>query len=77
MKKYLSLLLFIILQVSLSGQSKTGSWGDQMNGTYINPVLNSDYSDPDVIRVENKYYMVCSEFHFICIPVLESDDMVN
>jgi hypothetical protein len=22
-------------------------WGDQGNGTYINPVLNADYSDPD------------------------------
>lgn len=53
------------------------SWGDQGNGTYINPVLYSDYSDPDVIRVNNKYYMVCSEFHFMGMPVLESDDMVN
>ncbi|MDR1742825.1 MAG: glycoside hydrolase 43 family protein [Dysgonamonadaceae bacterium] len=58
-------------------QTKTGSWGDQGNGTFINPVLNADYSDPDVIRVGEKYYMVCSEFHFMGIPVLESDDMVN
>ena len=27
------------------------TWGDQGNGTYINPILNADYSDPDVIRV--------------------------
>ena len=26
-------------------------WGDQGNGTYRNPVINADYSDPDVIRV--------------------------
>jgi beta-xylosidase len=76
MKKFLFVLLGILLQISLSGQ-KTGSWGDQSNGTYINPILNADYSDPDVIRVDNKYYMVCSEFHFMGIPVLESDDMVN
>jgi beta-xylosidase len=53
------------------------SWGDQGNGTYANPVLLGDYSDPDVIRVGNKYYMVCSEFHFMGMPVLESDDLVN
>ncbi len=52
-------------------------WGDQGNGKYVNPILNADYSDPDVIRVGDKYYMICSEFHFMGIPVLESEDMVN
>lgn len=52
-------------------------WGDQGNGTYINPVLNADYSDPDVIRVDGKYYMVASDFHFIGMQVLESEDLVN
>ena len=45
--------------------------------TYVNPLLPADYSDPDVIRVGNKYYMVCSDFHFMGMPVLESDDMVR
>ena len=53
------------------------SWGDQGNGTYVNPILCADYSDPDVIRVDNKYYMVASDFHFIGMQILESDDMVN
>ena len=53
------------------------TWGDQGNGTYINPILNADYSDPDVIRVGNKYYMVVSDFHFLGMQVLESEDMVN
>ena len=26
-------------------------WGDQGNGKYVYPILNADYSDPDVIRV--------------------------
>ena len=52
-------------------------WGDQGDGTYINPILNADFSDPDVIRVGKKYYMVASDFHFIGMQVLESDDMVN
>ena len=57
--------------------AQTLDWGDQGNGTYKNPVLNADYSDPDVIRVGSKYYMVASDFHFIGMQVLESDDMVN
>ena len=52
-------------------------WGDQLNGTYKNPVLNADYSDPDVIRVGDKYYMVASDFHFMGMQVLESEDLVN
>ncbi len=52
-------------------------WGDLGNGTFANPILNADYSDPDVIRVGEKYYMVASDFHFIGMQVLESEDMVN
>ncbi len=58
-------------------QNIPGKWGDQGNGTYINPILNADYSDPDVIRVDDKFYMVASDFHFVGMQVLESEDMVN
>jgi beta-xylosidase/polygalacturonase len=58
-------------------QTDTEGWGDQGNGTYINPILNADFSDPDVIRVGEKYYMVASDFHFMGMQVLESEDMVN
>jgi beta-xylosidase len=74
---YLSIVLCSFCAQSLLSQHKTGSWGDQRNGTYINPVLNADYSDPDVIRVGEKYYMICSEFHFMGMTVQQSDDMVN
>lgn len=40
-------------------------------------MLNADISDPDVIRVEDAYYMVCSDFHFMGMPVWKSTDMVN
>ena len=60
-----------------SGWYTDSRWGDLGDGTFANPILNGDYSDPDVIRVGNKYYMICSEFHFMGIPVLESEDMVN
>ena len=58
-------------------ESAVPAWGDQGDGSYRNPVLNADFSDPDVIRVGKKFYMVASDFHFIGMQVLESDDMVN
>jgi len=73
----LIVLAISALTLTVSAQSKTGTWGDQGNGTFINPILYADYSDPDVIRVGEKFYMVASEFHFMGIPVLESSDMVN
>lgn len=46
--------------------------------TYSNPILHADYSDPDVIRVKDNYYLVASSFHFSPgIPVLTSKDLVN
>jgi len=56
---------------------RAGKWGDQMNGTFKNPIINADYSDPDIIRVGGNFYMVCSEFHFMGMPVLQSTDLVN
>jgi beta-xylosidase len=61
----------------LSAQPLT-AMQDQGNGTYRNPVLFSDYSDPDILRAGDKYYLVASSFHFMPgIPVLESHDLVN
>lgn len=61
----------------LFAQGTPGKWGDQGDGTYKNPILKADYSDPDVIRVKDKFYMIASDFHFLGMQVLESTDMVN
>ena len=58
-------------------QPNGNSWGDTGDGRYINPILVADYSDPDAIRVGKKYYMVASDFHFMGMQVLESEDLVN
>ena len=52
-------------------------WGDLGNGYYANPVLKADFSDPDLIRVGEDFFMVCSDFHFMGMPVLHSRDLVN
>lgn len=51
---------------------------DNGDGTYTNPVLYADYSDPDAIRVGDDYYLVASSFNCIPgLPVLHSNDLVN
>lgn len=51
---------------------------DNGDGTYKNPVLYADYSDPDAIRVGEDYYLVASSFDGIPgLPILHSKDMVN
>ena len=77
MKRHLALLFLALTWAIQHAAQPQLAWGDQGNGTYKNPVLNADYSDPDVIRVGEKYYMVASDFHFIGMQVLESSDMVN
>ncbi len=51
---------------------------DLQNGSYQNPLLYEDYSDPDVIRVGDTYYMTASSFNFMPgLPILISKDLVN
>ena len=50
----LALVLLLVaagLEPSAANEARVLAWGDQGDGTYRNPVLNADYSDPDVIRV--------------------------
>ena len=51
---------------------------DLGNGRYRNPIIHADYSDPDVIRVGNQYYMIASSFNSAPgLPLLESSDMIH
>ncbi|MEY8516944.1 family 43 glycosylhydrolase [Lachnospiraceae bacterium 29-84] len=62
----------------LAGTRNQGSWGDNGDGTYNNPILPGDYSDPDVIRVGEDYFAITSTFQFVPgITVLHSTDLVN
>ena len=51
---------------------------DRGDGTYCNPILYADYSDPDVVRVRDDFYMVASSFNCTPgLPLLHSRDLVN
>jgi beta-xylosidase len=88
--KYLLGFVFGSLFLSGEGQSSnsiskdTASslsevWvADNGDGTYKNPILYADYSDPDVIRVGDDYYMTASSFNCVPgLPVLHSKDLVS
>jgi hypothetical protein len=46
--------------------------------TYHNPILPADFSDPDVIRVGDDFYLVASSFSRVPgLPVLHSRDLVH
>jgi beta-xylosidase len=76
------LLCFVNL---LSSQAQSASsyvskvWvADNGDGTYKNPIINADYSDPDLCRVGDDYYMTASSFNCApAIPILHSNDLVN
>lgn len=54
------------------------SWGEQSDGTYLNPIIPSDYSDIDCIRVGDDYYAISSTFQFSPgMTILHSRDLVN
>ena len=48
-------LSYLLLSNLCLKAQMSGKWGDQGNGTYVNPVLPADYSDLDAIRVGNDY----------------------
>ena len=63
----------------LLAQYKSEVWcPDNGDGTYTNPVINADYSDPDVCVVGEDYYLTASSFQCTPgLPILHSRDLVN
>ncbi|MDR2361105.1 MAG: glycoside hydrolase 43 family protein [Prevotellaceae bacterium] len=81
LKTFASCTIALLAPLSLTAQAPFVSkvWvADLGNGMYKNPILYTDYSDPDVCRVGDDYYMVASSFNAIPgLPILHSKDLVN
>ena len=71
--------LFFFLNVSAQINPISKVWvADNGDGTYKNPILHADYSDPDAIRVGDDFYMTASSFNAAPgLPILHSKDLVN
>lgn len=71
----LSAILCVFVFCKTYAQQKSG---DNGNGTFTNPVIQADFPDPDVILVEDTYYMVSTTmFIFPGVTILKSKDLVN
>ena len=75
------ILLSALLPLMVSAQYRSEVWSpDNGDGTYTNPVINADYSDPDVCVGPSgeDYYLTASSFQCIPgLPILHSKDLVN
>ena len=77
-------LIFFFLNIAGFLEAQTPNsiskvWvADNGNGAYNNPIIHADYSDPDVIRVGDDFYMISSSFNAVPgLPILHSKDLVN
>jgi len=77
MRFFFTIILFIELAI-VTGLHAQAYQADLGNGQYQNPIIHADYSDPDVVRVGDDFYMVSSSFNCAPgLPVLHSKDLVN
>ena len=56
---HLSLFTPLLAQITRTW-GEWDKWGEQQDGTYLNPVIPADYSDLDCIRVGDDYYAISS-----------------
>jgi len=79
--KKLILTVLAVLPLAAGAQYKSQVWSpDNGDGTFTNPVINADYSDPDVCVGPSgeDYYMTASSFQCVPgLPILHSRDLVN
>lgn len=70
---------FLVVFCMLSSVAAQQSWtADNGNGTYTNPLFYDEFSDPDIIRVGEDFYLAGTTMH--CTPglvILHSKDLVN
>ena len=77
----ISLLIPLFISQAAAQTYPSQVWSpDNGDGTYTNPVINADYSDPDVCVGSSgeDYYMTASSFQCVPgLPILHSRDLVN
>ena len=77
MRYYTLLLILFMMPLGLSAQRL--SWtADNGNGTFTNPLFYDEFSDPDILRVGDDYYLAGTTMHTVPgLVILHSKDLVN
>jgi beta-xylosidase len=74
----ISLIIYALMSCGTQKQDNFKVHSDNSDGTYTNPVIAADFPDPDVIQVDDIYYMVTTTmFIFPGVTILKSFDLVN
>jgi len=78
MKKLL-LIAAMMATGFMGAQAQTKSWtADNGNGTFTNPLFYDEFSDPDILRVGDDYYLAGTTMHAVPgLVILHSKDLVN
>ena len=71
-------LLFFISYFLFSPAGAQSWTADNGNGTYTNPLFYDEFSDPDILRVGDDYYLAGTTMHSVPgLVILHSRDLVN
>jgi len=78
-KKSLGILLSLFALACIRVQAQRATWtADNGNGTFTNPLFYEEFSDPDMIRVGEYFYLTGTTMHSMPgLPILRSRDLVN
>ena len=75
--RLLPIVSLALLACSLAARAQTWT-PDNGNGTFTNPLFYEEFSDPDMIRVGEDFYLTGTTMHSMPgLPVLRSKDLVN
>ena len=71
--------LFHLFTFSPLAYAQQRSWtADNGNGTFTNPLFYDEFSDPDILRVGDDYYLAGTTMHTVPgLVILHSKDLVN
>ncbi len=71
--------LLLLAAFALTAPLTAATWhADNGNGTFTNPLFYDEFSDPDLIRVGEDFYLTGTTMHTMPgLPVLHSRDLVN
>lgn len=77
MKAFFPFFAAFFLMIGVA-QAQTSWTADNGNGTFTNPLFYDEFSDPDVIRVGDDYYLAGTTMHSVPgLVILHSKDLVN
>ena len=55
-----------LLTVAVTASAQPSSWtADNGNGTFTNPLFYDEFSDPDILRVGDDYYLAGTTMHTV------------